>query len=128
MKKKVIEAKYRKQSDKFPNWIKYEITLLNEDNSKETIPAYGKDLQDALDRVVHDNFVEKVGKVTSKVPLTLWAILFTVVLGVVSTYINSIANDLGNWISVAYIGSLVIFVSLFLSISNWFRIKNIDKQ
>jgi hypothetical protein len=128
MKKKATNVKYRKQSETFPDWMKYEITILYEDGHEETVPAYGKDLQDALNRVVHDDFIEKVGKVTNKVPLTIWAILFTVVLGIVSTYLNSIADELGNWVSVAYISSLIIFVSLFLRISNWFRIKNIDKK
>jgi hypothetical protein len=48
MKQKVINVKYRKSSDKFPNWMKYEVTLMGEDGTTEIIPAYGKDLQDAL--------------------------------------------------------------------------------
>jgi hypothetical protein len=42
MKQKVINVKYRKSSDKFPNWMKYEVTLMSEDGTTETIPAYGK--------------------------------------------------------------------------------------
>ena len=48
MKQKVINVSYRKDSNKFEDWMKYEIEILNEDGSKELIPAYGKDLQDAL--------------------------------------------------------------------------------
>jgi len=59
MKQKVIDVKYRKDSTQFPKWMKYEITLLNEDGSTDKIPAYGKDLQDALSRVVHDKKVQK---------------------------------------------------------------------
>ena len=62
MKQKVIDVKYRKESKTFPEWMKYEVTLLNEDGTTNKIPAYGKDLQDALSRVVHDSKVEKINK------------------------------------------------------------------
>ena len=54
MKKKVINVSYRKDSNTFEDWMKYEIEILHEDGVKEMIPAYGKDLQDVLSRVVHD--------------------------------------------------------------------------
>ena len=76
MKRKVIEVKHRKGSDSFPEWMKYEITLLNEDGSTEKIPAYGKDLQDALSRVVHDSRVQKIQKRTKRIPSTVWVILW----------------------------------------------------
>ena len=68
MKQKVINASYRKDSNSFPEWMKYEIELLNEDGSITKIPAYGKDLQDALSRVVHDKKVEKIEKRTKRIP------------------------------------------------------------
>jgi hypothetical protein len=73
-KRKVINVTYRKDSETFPKWMKYEIELLNEDGTTEVIPAYGKDLQDALSRVVHDTKVEKVSKVVDKVPTFVWPI------------------------------------------------------
>ena len=60
MKRKVLNVSYRKDSDTFNDWMKYEVEILNEDGSIEKIPAYGKDLQDALSRVVHDSKVEKI--------------------------------------------------------------------
>jgi len=62
MKKKAIHAEYRKISESFPEWLKYEVTILAEDGTTTKVPAYGKDLQDALSRVVHDEKVEKVEK------------------------------------------------------------------
>ena len=62
MKRKVLNVTYRKDSRTFDDWMKYEIEILNEDGSIEKIPAYGKDLQDALSRVVHDAKVEKIEK------------------------------------------------------------------
>jgi hypothetical protein len=76
MKQKVIDVKYRKDSESFPDFMKYEITLLNEDGSTEKIPAYGKDLQDALSRVVHDKKVKKLDKRAKFVPWWGWTIVW----------------------------------------------------
>ena len=57
MKRKAIDVKYRKDSESFPDYLKYEVTVLNEDGTTEVIPAYGKDLQDALSDVVDDEMV-----------------------------------------------------------------------
>jgi len=46
MKQKIINVSYRKESVAFPEWLKYEITILNENGSENIIPAYGKDLED----------------------------------------------------------------------------------
>ena len=62
MKKKAINAVYRKDSESFPEWLKYEVTILSEDGEISKVPAYGKDLQDALSRVVHDDKVKKIEK------------------------------------------------------------------
>ena len=128
MKRKVIDVKYRKDSTKFPDWMKYEITLLNEDGSTESIPAYGKDLQDALSRVVHDTKVEKAVKVVDRIPVWVWPIVWMALIGVVSYYITTHSEVLGDWIGPAYIGGMLLISGITLSISNWFTLKNRDKN
>ena len=82
MKQKVISVEYRKDSNTFPDWMKYEVTILNEDGTTQVIPAYGKDLQDALSRVVHDKKVEKIEKKTKRIPDLVWVVLwFGYILG-----------------------------------------------
>ena len=76
MKQKVINATYRKDSSTFSEWMKYEIEIMNEDGSTEKIPAYGKDLQDALSRVVHDKRVVAVEKRTKRIPDLVWVVLW----------------------------------------------------
>jgi len=85
MKQKVIDVKYRKDSISFPEWLKYEVTILNEDGTTEQIPAYGKDLQDALSRVAHDKKVEKVSKTTQRFPWWGWALIWFAYLGGLAT-------------------------------------------
>jgi hypothetical protein len=90
MRKKAIKAEYRKDSESFPEWLKYEVTVLNEDGTIEKVPAYGKDLQDALSRVVHDERVNKIESKTRSIPSWAWGLLyFAYMTGISIWSINS---------------------------------------
>ena len=60
MKRKAVQAELRKESKTFKGWLKYEVTIQNVNGSTEVVPAYGKDLQDALSRVAHDEKIIKL--------------------------------------------------------------------
>lgn len=124
MKQKVIDVKYRKDSTKFPTWMKYEITLLNEDGSTERIPAYGKDLQDALSRVVHDNKVVKVSKQANKFPWWGWALVWFMYIGGLATITRYSHTDDSGWIFI--VGMLVPMVVVTL-LNRWSIEQNKDK-
>jgi len=126
MKRKAIHAELRKESEYFEGWFKYEITIQNEDFSIEKIPAYGKDLQDALNRVVHDEKVEKIKKKTEKIPDIVWLLLwFGYVLGwTILTYEVSL-ND--NFKAVFFIMGISLITSLIFLVMKWFSRKNIEK-
>jgi len=126
MKQKVIDVKYRKDSKTFPDWMKYEITLLNEDGSTEKHPAYGKDLQDALSRVVHDKRVEKVEKRAKRIPDLVWiALWFGYILGwVMLTYEVSPYNKFNG---IFFVSGIALITGLTLWAKAWFRQRNIDK-
>lgn len=126
-KKKVINVAYRKDSETFPDWMKYEVELLNDDGTTETIPAYGKDLQDALSRVVHDYKVHTVSKVVSKVPTFVWAVIWMFSIGISTIYIMNNQEIFGDWVGFAFIGVMLSISGISISISNWFRLKNRDK-
>lgn len=126
-KKKVINVAYRKDSETFPDWMKYEVELLNDDGTTETIPAYGKDLQDALSRVVHDYKVHTVSKVVSKVPTFVWAVVWMFSIGISTIYIMNNQEIFGDWVGFAFIGVMLSISGISISISNWFRLKNRDK-
>ena len=90
MRKKAIKVEYRKDSESFPEWLKYEVTVLNEDGTTEKVPAYGKDLQDALSRVVHDERVDKIQKKSESIPFWIWGLLYFSYMSFISIWsINS---------------------------------------
>lgn len=122
MKRKAIHAEYRKTSESFPKWLKYEITVLNEKGETEKIPAYGKDLQDALSRVVHDEKVEKITKTTKIVPWWAWVVTWFGYLGFIS-YWWSTSNDIN--ILVGGISSALIILFMVML---WSQNRNVDRR
>ena len=126
MKQKVISVEFRKDSNTFPEWMKYEVTILNEDGTTQKIPAYGKDLQDALSRVVHDKKVEKVEKRAKRIPDLVWVVLwFGYILALAnfsteSTYSNAIKG-------VIFLSGIMFITGLTLWAKTWFRLRNRDR-
>jgi len=123
MKQKVINVVYRKESKTFPDWMKYEITLLNEDGSTEKHPAYGKDLQDALSRVVHDQKVSKVQTSTAKFPWWGWAIVWFVYIGGLAAFTRYSSDGSGLVFGVG----MTLPVVLVTLLNRWSIEKNKDK-
>lgn len=127
MKQKVINATYRKDSETFPDWLKYEVELLNEDGSVDTIPAYGKDLQDALSRVVHDKRVDKVEKQAKRIPDIVWVILwFGYILG--WTLLTYEVSDYRKFDGLFFIGGIALITGVTVWAKAWFRKRNRDRN
>ena len=126
MKQKVINATYRKDSSTFSEWMKYEIEIMNEDGSTEKIPAYGKDLQDALSRVVHDKRVVQVEKRTKRIPDIVWVVLWFGYMLALSDF--SMSMEYSNTIkSIVFLSGLTFVTGLTLWAKAWFRMRNRDK-
>ena len=127
MKAKVIKVTYRKDSETFPQWMKYEVTLLHQDGTTQTIPAYGKDLQDALSRVVHDKKVIEVEKRVRRIPEIIWVILwFGYILGLMEfTYLVSPYNKFNGML---FLGGMSIITLITLWGKTWFRMRNRDNE
>ena len=127
LKPKAIHAELRKESKTFEGWLKYEVTIKHPDGTEEQVPAYGKDLQDALSRVVHDQKVIKLeNKIIKKIPETVW--VFAWFLGMALTVLlisNNIEHKYaGLWI----VGAIAVYTTGSLSINNWFTLRNRDKK
>ena len=126
MKQKVINVTYRKDSQHFPDWMKYEVTILNEDGTTQVIPAYGKDLQDALSRVVHDKKVVAVEKRTKRIPDLVWVVLwFGYILALADFSMSMCANN--GVKSIVFLGGLSLVTGLTIWAKTWFRQRNIDR-
>jgi len=126
MKQKVISVEYRKESNTFPDWMKYEVTILNEDGTTQKIPAYGKDLQDALSRVVHDRRVEKVEKRTKRIPDIVWVVLwFGYILALADFSMSMWASN--SIKSVVFLSGITFITGLTLWAKTWFRMRNRDR-
>ena len=121
MKKRAIHAELSKAS---AEWLTYEVTIQNEKGEVEKIPAYGKDLQHALSRVVHDDRVKKVKPIVDKVPQELWVILWFIGIGAITVSALSHQKQLGDWVSLVYISGVVGLTVTVLSIKNWFKLRN----
>ena len=125
-KQKVINVTYRKDSISFNEWMKYEITLIDEDGEKQVIPAYGKDLQDALSRVVHDKKVIEVEKRVRRIPEIIWVILwFGYILGLMEfTYLVSPYDKFNGAL---FLGGMSLITLITLWGKTWFRMRNKDE-
>jgi hypothetical protein len=121
MKKKAIKVEYRKDSESFPDYLKYEITVLNEDGTTNKVPAYGRDLQDALSRVVHDERVERISSKAQSIPFWVWSLLWMSYLSIITYLFTYYSSPL--WI---YGGVLGAFILVF-SLEYWGRERNKDR-
>lgn len=93
MKRKVIRAELRKESETFPDYFKYEVDIQEKDGTiTEKVPAYGKDLQDALSRVVHDERVVTLSKKVKTVPWWGWVVLWLAYLLTLYTWSQETSN------------------------------------
>ena len=126
MKSKVINVSYRKNSNSFPEWMKYEIEILNEDGTTTKIPAYGKDLQDALSRVVHDSKVEKLEKQAKRIPDLVWVVLwFGYILG--WTALTYQVSGYDEFDGIFFLLGIGLITSFTFRVKSWFRKRNTIK-
>lgn len=126
MKRRAIHAELRKESQTFEGWLKYEVTIQNEDGTTSKIPAYGKDLQDALSRVVHDERVYEIEKKTKKIPDLVWVILwFGYVFG--WTMLTYEVSEYDKFDGLFFVSGLLLVTTVILWVKRWFRIKNREK-
>lgn len=125
-RRKAIHAELRKESKSFEGWLKYEVTIKNVDGTTEVVPAYGKDLQDALTRVVHDEKVRKIEtKVIKKIPESGW--VFAWFLGLALTTSMIYYNVEHKYAGIYLVVALLLYTFMTLSVNNWFKLRNRSK-
>lgn len=90
MKRHAIESKKIGESKTSPGFYKYEITIQESDGSTKKVPAYGKDMQDAISRLV---WIEKITNIYSNKRLSYGLILAWLFTVIVPAIVSSITTS-----------------------------------
>jgi hypothetical protein len=92
-KRKAIDCKLIEASKTSPGYFKYEVTI--EDIEGDTVkqPAYGKDMQDAISRLIWNERIDKVSKVSKKTKVETPILFGIVFLGIIGPAIWSVMLD-----------------------------------
>lgn len=106
-----IRAEWQRDSESAPGFNKYFITIRELDGTENKVPAYGRDMQDALSRLVKTERTEKLVETTERIPDYVYILLFLGTLGVGATLSTAADNPL--YFAVGA-GALVILIGLFL--------------
>jgi hypothetical protein len=122
MKQKIINVSYRKDSETFPEWLKYEVTIMNENGTEDLIPAYGKDLEDAISRIKHDKRVEIIEKTTRKVPIVFWLCMWLLYMLGITSLQYELDEPMVIIAGLSFAGFFIIFVMW------WTQNRNVDKD
>jgi hypothetical protein len=85
-RRKAIDAKLIGESKTSPGYFKYQFTILELDGTKHEMPAYGKDMEDALERLV---WVER----TEKKPFNVMVISALLSVIIVPSVIGALTNN-----------------------------------
>jgi len=59
-RRRALDCKLIEKSKTSPGYLKYEVTIGEKDGTKHTQPVYGKDMQDALSRLINTELTVKV--------------------------------------------------------------------
>jgi len=89
-RRRAIHADLIRESKDNPGYYRYNITIKEVDGTVHDVPAYGKDLEDAIERLVWNERVEKVTNTKGIMP-TFAILLLSVVA--ISGIIGVIRNN-----------------------------------
>lgn len=107
-RRRAIHCEMLEPSKTSPGYFKYQITIKEIDGTKNIVPAYGKDMQDAIERLIWNERIESVAEKKSTIPIFVGLGLSIVILAGVL----SVENDNPLWILGALGVVLVTGISL----------------
>ena len=118
-RRRAIHCDLIEASKTSPGYYKYQITIREKDGYEHVVPAYGKDMQDAIERLLWVERVERVSnkKLTMPILVILW--LNTIIIpGVISAQTNN------PWWIVGAIGFSIVLAFITSGISKYLDNKN----
>jgi len=97
-----------------PGYFKYIVTIREKDGSENKVPAYGKDMQDAIERLLWTERVEKVNDKTITIIISSLFLSSIIIGGILSSTLNSPI-----WIVISLISS-TIFGIIIKQVDDYF--------
>lgn len=88
-RRKAIDCKLIEASKTSPGYFKYKITIQEIDGTINVVPAYGKDMQDAIERLIWIERYVSVSNKKSTMPILVFLLLSTVILAGILTQQNN---------------------------------------
>ena len=86
-RRRAIHAELVRESKDNPGYFRYNITIREKNGDEHIVPAYGKDMQDAIERLLWNERVDKVTKpkfvIASFAGLLLGVVALSAMLGVI---------------------------------------------
>lgn len=89
-RRKATKAELIRESKDHPGYFKYKVTIEEVDGTVHDVPAYGKDMQDAIERLV---WSERIEKVTNKKGIMPMFAVLLLALVAVSGMIGVVKNN-----------------------------------
>ena len=79
-RRRAIHCQLLEPSKTSPGYYKYQITIRELDGSEHIVPAYGKDMQDAIERLLWNERIDSVAEKKSTIPIFVGLGLLIVIL------------------------------------------------
>ncbi len=106
-RRRATHATLIRESKDNPGYYRYNITIKEKNGTTYDVPAYGKDMQDAIERLIWSERVGKVSKNRLALPIFVILWLNTIIIpGVISAQTNNywwIAGAIGFSVLLAFI-------------------------
>ncbi len=113
-RRKAIEGKLIGESKTSPGYFKYQFTILELDGTTHVMPAYGKDMEDALERLV---WVER----TEKKPFSIIVITALLTIIIVPSIIAAVTSN-PIWVLGA-LGLAILYGIVMVRVDKYFNKK-----
>ena len=112
-RRRALECTFVEKSKNNPGYLKYQVTIGEKDGTKHTQPVYGKDMQDALSRLINQERTVKVErKLESNTGLIF--LIWLILMGVPSFFVEHHTP----WFLVYTMGTLLV---LILAATWWYN-------
>ena len=112
-RRRALECTFVEKSKNNPGYLKYQVTIGEKDGTKHTQPVYGKDMQDALSRLINQERTVKVEKKLENNTGFIF-LIWLILMGVPSFFVEHHTP----WFLVYTMGTLLV---LILAATWWYN-------